>query len=167
MKKYKTRNIIAVVLILVSFIFLIPGLIEPMITLSGSVKILVFKKQVFQDTRSILQTVANLAESKNYFVAFLILFFSILVPFFKGILLITALSIKNKRKRYTIYNVVRNISKWSMADVFVVGIFVAFLAARAIKNMDASIEPGFYFFTTYCLLSLLALQFLKIESPAR
>ena len=136
-----------------------------MITFSGSVKILVIKKEVFNHPRSILQTVGNLAESKNYVVAFLILLFSVLVPFFKGILLLAALSMKNDSRRLSIYNLIRNISKWSMADVFVVGIFVAFLAANAVKNMDASIEPGFYFFAAYCLLSLLALQFLKLSSP--
>jgi hypothetical protein len=53
MKNWKIRNTIGIVLIVISFILLIPGLIEPMITFSGSIKILVIKKQVFNDTRSI------------------------------------------------------------------------------------------------------------------
>lgn len=152
-------------MILVSFVFLIPGLIKPMITFSGSVKILVFKKEVFNHTRSILQTVGNLTESKNYTVAFLILLFSVLVPFFKGILLLLALTMKHETRRYTIYTLIRNIGKWSMADVFAVGILVAFLAGKAIGNMDAALGSGFYFFAAYCLASLLAIQFLKISHP--
>ncbi len=30
------------------------------------------------------------------------------------------------------------------------------LAAQATKNMNAAIEPGFYFFTAYCLFSILS-----------
>ena len=60
---------------------------------------------------------------------------------------------------------VRSISKWSMADVFVVGVFVAFLASNATPNMDAQIHSGFYFFTAYCLVSLLALQFMHVAAP--
>lgn len=165
MKKTKTQNTIGVALILVSFVLLIPGLMEPLITFSSTVKILFVKKQVFNETRSILQTVGNLVESKNYFVASLILFFSVLVPFIKGLLLLGVLSMKHQARRHAIYRFVRNISKWAMADVFVVGVFVAFLAANASRNMNAVIEPGFYFFSAYCLLSLLALQFLHIKAP--
>jgi len=41
------------------------------------------------------------------------------------------------------------------------------LSAGATNNMDAVIEPGFYFFTAYCLFSLLALQFLKLKIPCQ
>jgi uncharacterized paraquat-inducible protein A len=161
MKNRKTLNVIGLGLIVVSFIVLITGLMEPMITLTGTMKILVFKKQVFHETRSILQTVGNLVESRNYVVAVLIFLFSVLVPFFKGILVLLVFTLKHEIKRHAIFRFVKNISKWAMADVFVVGTFVAFLAAKASKNMDASLEPGFYFFAAYCLFSLLALQFLR------
>jgi uncharacterized paraquat-inducible protein A len=161
------NNKLGIALVLVSFICLVPGLIVPMITLSGSVKILVIRKTLFEYSRSILQTISNLFESGNYFVAGLILLFSVLVPLFKGILLIKVSGMKDDGKRQRLYGFVRNISKWAMADVFVVGVFVAFLAARASKNMDALIEPGFYFFTAYCLFSLLSLQFLRLKEPKR
>ena len=167
MKNQQNKNKLSIILILVSFAFLIPGLIAPIVTMSGSVKILVFKKTVFQYSRSIVQTISNLVESGNYIVAGLILLFSVLVPLAKGILLLVVSRMKHDIKRYQIYSVVRNISKWAMADVFVAGIFVAFLAARATNNMDAVIEPGFYFFTAYCLFSLLALQFLRLKTPSQ
>jgi len=47
------------------------------------------------------------------------------------------------------------ISKWAMADVFVVGIFVAFLGANAMDNTKATLLPGFYYFSGYVLLSAL------------
>ncbi len=102
MRKIKTRRSINTVLglgiLLLSFILLIPGLFKPMITMSGSVKILVIKKQVFNETRSIVQTIDDLVESENYFVAVLILFFSVLVPFIKGMLLLFAYISSNIKK---------------------------------------------------------------------
>ena len=165
MKNKQSKNKLSIFLILVSFVFLIPGLIAPIVTMSGSVKILLFEKTVFQYSRSIIQTINNLVESGNYIVALLILLFSVLVPLAKGILLLVVSGMKHENKRYQIYSFVRNISKWAMADVFFACIFVAFLAARATSNMNAVIEPGFYFFTAYCLFSLLALQFLQLKNP--
>lgn len=164
MMTQKIRNGSGIILILISFIFLIPGLLAPMFTLSGSVDILFIKKQIFRDTRSIFQTIENLFESKNYIVAALIFLFSILVPLFKGVMLLIIFRVRNRALRFKIYTFIRNISKWAMADVFVTGIFIAFLAAQATKNMDAKLEPGFYFFTAYCLCSLLALQFFHLKA---
>jgi uncharacterized paraquat-inducible protein A len=163
MKSQKSRSKTGVVLILVSFVFLIPGLTAPIVTLSGSVDILFVKKQLFKDTRSVLQTITSLIESKNYFVAILIFMFGILVPLVKGILLLMVSGMKNESLRFKIYLFINNISKWAMADVFVTGIFVAFLAAKATQNMNAVIEPGFYFFVGYCLFSLLALLFIRLK----
>jgi len=56
-----------------------------------------------------------------------------------------------------------------MADVFVIGVFVAFLAANAIKreggllSFEAILGSGFYFFLGYCLLSILSSQILARE----
>lgn len=161
------NNILSIILIAASFIVLIPGLIAPMITLSGSIKVLFVKKTLFEYDRSILQTIGNLMESDNHAVAFLILFFSVMVPLIKGVMLLMVAAMKEPGKRDRLYRFVKNISKWAMADVFVAGIFVAFLAAKATKHMNAFIQPGFYFFTAYCLLSLLALQCLKLPQPTQ
>jgi hypothetical protein len=45
-----------------------------------------------------------------------------------------------------------------MADVFAVGVFIAYLGGAAIESLDAILEPGFYYFTGYCIVSLLSLQ---------
>ena len=65
------------------------------------------------------------------------------------------------------------LSKWSMADVFVVGVFVAFLAANAIRkeagllSFQAELGLGFYCFLGYCILSILSSQILASgRSPA-
>ena len=58
-------------------------------------------------------------------------------------------------------------SKWAMADVFAVGIFIAFMAGNAIDNLDAKLHPGFYYFIAYCLISNLSFQFLHVPPPAQ
>ena len=45
-----------------------------------------------------------------------------------------------------------------MADVFAVGAFIAYLGSKASNMLDASLEIGFYYFTGYCIVSLLSLQ---------
>jgi uncharacterized paraquat-inducible protein A len=64
-----------------------------------------------------------------------------------------------------LYLLVRSMSKWAMADVFAVGVFIAFMAGNAIDNLDARVHPGFYFFIAYCLVSNLSFQFLHVPPP--
>jgi uncharacterized paraquat-inducible protein A len=62
------------------------------------------------------------------------------------------------------------LSKWSMADVFVMGLLVAFLAGSAadqtgdMLTMHAQLGIGFYYFLAYCLFSVAAGTMLR-ESP--
>ncbi len=159
------RNVVAVALTVVSVVMLVPGLLQPLITITASVEVLGVTRELFSDTRSIVQAVRTLHESGNDFVAGLILLFSILVPFIKGMLLLVILGLKRTRARYRLYRFVQSISKWSMADVFVVGVFIALLAAKATDNLDAVVGRGFYLFAGYCLVSNLAFQFLRIAPP--
>ena len=161
----KGRNLIALALVLVSFGLVIPGLTRPLITITASIGFRGTTLNLFEETRSIIQTIRNLHESGNDFVAGLILLFSVVVPFAKGVLLGVILLIKSPSARYRIFGFVRDISKWAMADVFVVGVYVAFLSAKATDNLDAQLHGGFYFFVAYCLVSLLALQLMKVVDP--
>ena len=52
-----------------------------------------------------------------------------------------------------------------MADVFAVGVFIAFLAAKGTDNLDAVAGIGFYCFAGYCLVSNLAFQLLAEPGP--
>ena len=156
------RNIIAVVLVLISLVVVVPGLIQPIITLSANM----MGRQVFAETRSILQTVKDLHESGNDLVAGMILFFSVLVPFIKAVLLgVVGLLRPTVALRYRLFAFVRGISKWAMADVFVVGVYIAYLSAKATDALDAELHEGFYFFTAYCLISLLSVQVMHVEQP--
>lgn len=161
----RARNYVAIALILVSYALLVPGLTKPLLTITASIDFMGMSRELFRDTRSILQTVRNLHESGNDFVAGLVLLFSIIVPVAKGLLLLVVLTLSDGSRRFRLFRFVRSISKWSMSDVFLVGVYVAYLAAKATDNLDAVAEVGFYYFTGYCLVSLLALQFMVVERP--
>jgi uncharacterized paraquat-inducible protein A len=96
----------------------------------------------------------------------LILFFSVTVPFLKALALVIILTLRDPAKRYRLYLMVRSLSKWAMADVFAVGVFIAMLAAQGSDNLDGVAGPGFYFFAAYCLVSNLAFQLLTVPEPA-
>lgn len=160
------RNWIAVALTVGSVGLLLPGLLQPMITITASMELMGVSREVFRQTQSILETVRSLHESGNDFVAGLILFFSVTVPFLKMAALAVILGLRRPVARHRLYLFVRSISKWAMADVFVVGVFIAMLAAKATDNLDAVPEVGFYYFAVYCLVSNLAFQFLTVPDPA-
>jgi paraquat-inducible protein A len=158
-----TRNWIAVGLTIVSLALLVPGLQSDALTITASMPLL--KKPLYEETQSIMRAARRLYDSRNYFVAGLVIFFSLVVPVIKIALLGAVLFMKAPVTRYRIYLFTRSISKWAMADVFAVGVFIAFLAANALDNLDARLHPGYYYFVAYCLVSNVAFQFLHVPGP--
>jgi uncharacterized paraquat-inducible protein A len=158
-----TRNWIAVGLTIVSLVVIVPGLRSDALTITATIPLL--KKPIFEETQSILRAIQRLYDSKNYFVAGLVLLFSVIVPFIKMAILGAILWAKNPVTKHRLYLFVRSVSKWAMADVFAVGIFIAFMAGNAIDNLDAKLHPGFYYFIAYCLISNLSFQFLHVAPP--
>ena len=158
-----TRNWIAVGLTIVSLVLLVPGLQSDALTITASMPLL--KKPLYEETQSIMRAARRLYESKNYFVAGLVIFFSLVVPVIKLALMAVILRMKSPESRYRLYLFTRSMSKWAMADVFAVGVFIAFLAANALDNLDAKLHPGYYYFVAYCLISNVAFQFLHIPRP--
>jgi paraquat-inducible protein A len=160
-----TRNWIAVGLTLVSLGLIIPGLRSDALTITASIPIFNKPTEIFRETQSILRAVKRLYDSKNYFVAGLILLFSVIVPFIKMAMLAVILRMKSPVAKYRLYLLVRSMSKWAMADVFAVGVFIAFMAGNALDNLDAKLHPGYYYFIAYCLVSNLSFQFLHVPPP--
>ena len=99
-----------------------------------------------------------LYESGNLLVAFLIVFFSVMIPVFKGIVILWVFFFGKVEAKSSAHNFIFRIGRWSMADVFAVGVFIAYLGGKASTMLDASMEIGFYYFTGYCIVSLLSLQ---------
>jgi uncharacterized paraquat-inducible protein A len=156
----RARNLVALLLTVVSLGLLWPGLTKPVLTITASITAMGTTREIFRQTQSIVEAVQRLHESGNTFVAALILLFSILVPLIKAGLLAVIFTHPRVETRGRVYRFVRSISKWSMADVFAVGIFIAYLAAKGTDNLDAVAGPGFFCFAGYCLVSNLAFQVL-------
>jgi len=124
--------------------------------------------EVYHQTRSILGSVRYLYRAGSNTAATLILVFSVLVPFLKVLLVLWALFHRDDRRRERTLRFVETIAKWSMADVFAVALFIAYLAAQATRTAGgsatalvtfrATLGPGFYWFAAYCLVSLATQQ---------
>ena len=120
----------------------------------------------YEKSRSIFGTIDELYANKQYLVAFLIALFSIIIPALKCLLMVVSVLLKNRFSTLS-DSLVRLISKWSMADVFVVAIIVAYMAANATEHTDelftltAVFGEGFYYFLGFCLLSIASTQFIS------
>lgn len=161
------RNKLGLLLLLVSLGLLIPGLTSDILTLDVSFSVpLLGRQNVFNETRSILGTISSLFENGNALVGFLILLFSVMVPLAKALSLLIVLLVPRFSGRASLLRLVALISKWSMADVFVVGVFIAFMSTNSNENVGAAIHSGFYFFTGYCLVSIAAAQIIRVPTQS-
>ena len=158
------RNVVALSLIVISLICLYPGLTKPILNIHIGAQIpLLGEFELFDRTQSVMSGIRLLYEFDNNLVASLILLFSVIVPILKAVILFIVLAFKNWRFRTQAYNFVAVIGKWSMADVFVVGVFLAYLATASEESISSSIHEGFYYFTAYCLISLLSIQVMDLR----
>lgn len=139
---------------------------------------------VYEKQRSILGTAEDLWKSGYPFVALLIVIFSVVIPVTKLGCLLLANVMKKNHKLLRLNSL---LSKWSMADVFAMGVLIAFLAANATNvgnagvgnagavnvgishavQFDATLHSGFYWFVAYCLVSNLMGQVTENNREAR
>ncbi len=200
------RTHIAAITLIIAYILLIPGLMQPFFTLKGDLdhqilidqgrKIITQRSdippmlasmadsflsqvkaegqsEVYNKTRSILGTAQDLWKDGHPPVAMLIVLFSVIIPVLKGLTLLIAAFMKPGSSRSQLQSGVNVLSKWSMADVFVAGILVAFLATQASQSangmlkFDAELHNGFWFFTGYCLLSVLSATLMPQSSQTQ
>ena len=112
---------------------------------------------LFSEKRSVLGMLEKLWKDGNYWPFSLIFLFGIIVPLIKSGIIFYLLLGKNPDMKWQRF--VSAISKWAMADVFTISIFVAFLGANAMQNTSATLQPGFYFFSGYVILSGIVAMF--------
>ena len=181
-----------VVLTLLNFVLLVPGVTLPIysVTITTQVQASIIPEPievtVYEQTRSILGTVRELWRSDDHLVSFLILLFSIIVPVTKGSMLLASIYVTKQAVKTWLVRLVDLICKWSMADVFVVAVFLAFLATRdqaqantfsvpvllqqvevgMQTHLTSTLGPAFYYFLAYCLFSVLWTQVLKHRGSA-
>ena len=143
----------------VSSIFLLVGLLAPILTVVAHEQIALLGRVVLQyESKGIVTTTHKLFLVANYFLASLLLLFSVVLPVLKILLSIVALELGHSRTRRASVLLIKIIGRWSMTDVFVVAVLLAFLTADTAQLTDATLGPGLYFFAGYGLLSIAAGQ---------
>lgn len=159
-----------------------PGILMPIFSLDMDMMVNVtgssFSAPLIGQQLSILGTVEKLWGDQRFFVAILIFLFSVVVPLAKSVAIAAAAFMHDEKKRSRLLEWVSQIGKWSMADVFVVAIFLAVLSTQHADNQTSerfslfgfsldvqistqtlsSVGEGFYFFVGYCIISLIGSQ---------
>ena len=133
-------------LLIVSSATLVLGLLLPVITLEE----LVFWKHTF----SVLTGIQSLWQEHHYFLAVVILVFSIIFPLVKLMTLFMIWTAEMPQaQRQRILKWVGALGKWSMLDVFVVAITI--VIAKIARFASAEPRVGIYFFATSIALAIL------------
>ena len=187
------QRLVIIFTALLSLALLIPGITKPMISLRGDMdqqalinegkKLISEQKlhpamismankflsglnvegkiKLYDKTRSILGTAEDLWKSGYLLVAILIVVFSIIIPSIKTLLQLIACAVKNNNRLIDLNSF---LSRWSMPDVFAIGVIIACLAANGSSSQkaplmfSADLHSGFYWFVAYCLASIAAGQ---------
>lgn len=179
-----TFNVIALALF-------VPGILLPMFSLNmemmASISGTSLSSELINKELSLIGTIEELWYEQRILVALLIFAFSICVPVVKLLLSTWAYFCKNLDTERRIINFIASIGKWSMADVFVVAIFLAVLSTNHAETADtsqltmfgfqlklmissetlSSVGHGFYYFASYCLVALLGTQLSQSSVKAR
>lgn len=134
------------------------------------------KQYIYFQSKSILDVTRTLLEGQGVdlkMVGILVLSFSVIFPFVK--LVLTAFFVLNARIRQSkaVKDVLFYLGKWSMADVFVVALFMAYIGFYGIVNSQLNqiehnrtgfavetvnqshLSPGALFFASYCIMSII------------
>ncbi len=174
-------------LVAAAFIFLFIGITVPMLEIGAFRDLLEFpikftipflekeidlskqfegKMYFFYQNKSIVDVVYLLLTHGNILVGTCILLFSIINPFVKLICTTVILFSKHKNNNKAFNFIVQYLGKWSMADVFVVSVFLGYLSFQNMSagvDMEANTLLGLYFFMAFVVISILSGMFLKMH----
>jgi uncharacterized paraquat-inducible protein A len=128
---------------LISYGFLIPGLILPLYY---------YKVMGIREEKTMMGTIKMLRDDGGVFAAALLSFFGIAVPVIK-LLLVAYGHWKNAAwaSRFVVW-----ISKWAIVDAVIASFIMAYYANALKGSVISKVEVGFIFFVLYCTLSTAA-----------
>lgn len=158
----KTQSGPVFALALISVVFLVVGITAAAMVIVVSPATPVFPHFILHyEVRSILGVIFELYSSRYWFIGVCLTIFSVLIPFAKAGLTVFVLESSRLSRKIKIAKFLHSISKWSMADVFVVAILLSNFAIRANRSTQGHLFLGFYCFLGYCLLSLVTTTWLQ------
>jgi hypothetical protein len=117
------------------------------------------KMYYYFQSKSVDSIIDLLFKDKNYAIAWSLLCFSVLFPLFKILLTLLLVYVPKLRTIPAFAMLLSIIGKWSMADIFVAAVFLAYFSFH---NMNAGIETasqsliGLDFFLGYAITSIIA-----------
>jgi len=117
----------------------------------------------YYQNKGVFDIISILWESNNYIVALCLSLFSFLIPCVKLLSSVVLLIFPGLATNRT-QAILSFISKWSMADVFVVGAFLSYLSFSNLSpgvDVEANVLFGLYFFLGYVLISIILGEALK------
>lgn len=159
-----------------------PGILLPMFAfdmdMAATLNTSVLSSTIVEKELSIMATVEELWNDQRLLVAGLIFLFSVCIPLLKTSIVTIAYFIQDSVRENKLLSFVAAIGKWSMADVFVVAIFLAILSTNHAETTSShqlslfgfklafdistqtlsAVGQGFYYFTAYCVISLVGTQ---------
>ncbi len=154
-------NYLSISLTSAAIICLILGVSLPCINVSSQLFGFI---SIGSEQKSILGLIVNLLNN-NILLAFMIILFSLIIPVAKLSLTLTMIISKNQNSNRFIQYILHNIGKWSMVDVFSMAIVVSMLTFDNMRvkvfSTQGQLLPGFYFFLSYGLLSIITTYFLN------
>ena len=181
MKKLLQKHI-GFALSIIAIGLFIPGILAPIFTLNMELAVVLsgpsISSELVNKELSIIGTVQELLSEDRVFVALLIFVFSVVIPLTKTSLITSVYFTKSIEFQRKISKFVAVIGKWSMADVFVVAIFLAVLSTNHAQSAEqhqlsffgmsidfeistqtlSNVGVGFYYFVGYCVISLIGSQ---------
>ncbi len=129
-------------------ICLVLGITQPVIKLTYA--------YFWTKEHSIVSVISALLIDKEYFLASIILVFSIIFPGIKMLYLLTVLLLPPRipQKRILLFERLDWLGRWSMMDVMILALMIFYLNASALT--DATTLPGIYFFSLSVFLTMAA-----------
>lgn len=194
----KAKTIGSFLVVIVSLVVLLAsGVATPMIDMEAKISKLafvligsqvLFENQVlYFQSKSILDVfwlMITDGQLQMKLVGVLVVLFSVVIPLLKLLATVAYyLDFRIARRRAAVSFLVHKIGKWSMADVLVVAIFMAYIGFNGVINSQlkdlnfpdsgvdliatngTSLQPGFFLFLTYVLLSLVMSGLLSRTGP--
>lgn len=120
-----------------------------------SLPVLTVRKIWEKNTFTILAGIENLYKERQYFLAFIVFFFSIVFPIVKlGALCTIWFFPMKSEKRERILHWLAILGKWSMLDVFIVAVLIVSVKLGVLASANA--EDGVYYFGVAILLAMAA-----------
>lgn len=176
------KKLIGLMLNLVAIGLFVPGIVLPVfhldMTMNANVMQTDLSVNLVERELSIIQTISELYAEQRLLVVALLFLFSVCIPVIKTLSVVWAFVRRGTQAERKVLGFISAIGKWSMADVFVVAIFLVALSTNQAETLEqyqltlfnfqlpvqvssqtlSSLGAGFYYFAGYCVLSIFGTQ---------